>query len=58
MKEKILWEMVIALLKELRKEKPIFKIRVIKRTYKYTDINHLMSSMWKDFKGKTHILRR
>ena len=31
--------------KELRKEKPIFKIRVIKRTYKYTDINHLMSSM-------------
>lgn len=26
--------------KELRKEKPIFKIRVIKRTYKYTDINH------------------
>lgn len=31
--------------KELRKEKPIFKIRVIKRVYKYTDINHLMSSM-------------
>lgn len=26
--------------KELRKEKPIFKIRVIKRVYKYTDINH------------------
>lgn len=24
----------------MRKEKPIFKIRVIKRTYKYTDINH------------------
>ena len=31
--------------KELRKEKLIFKIRVIKRVYKYTDINHLMSSM-------------
>lgn len=27
--------------KELRKEKPIFKIRVIKRVYKYTDINHV-----------------
>ena len=26
--------------KELGKEKPIFKIKMIKRTYKYTDINH------------------